>query len=507
MKSFRIFYTLLAAAFFLISCESSPKAKPSPVPPHTDGRIKSGPLVFALRAADRIPDPARRLSLYDRILEIATSAGLTADAVTLLAYISEVLELHNAALWFEEYSTALTRRYINLGMLKEAAVLLGEKLLRITQLENDMRKRLLFEEIIDICLAGGENFLSLLRQTIDAALILDDPVIKTEILAQSAARFFSRGLLKDTQDLLQLTLSQIGSMESPWDQAEIYSRIALVYQGLKNERRAKEYSGRAAAEIDAMQVIVRTQEEAAKVGRTAENLLRVSSADTALRVAMTIEYPWILAETLCRMALYAKDEQLLDRAYETAAAIANNARRLSTLFQLDFLLVEAGRIKDVQNSLPLRDAELTMIPALAVDSYTSRLARLYLSVGDTDPAVKTASKIRDAYSRTSILISAAKLQMEKGRTEEGRALLSESGALAQMAGQSRDRILQDIFSAYLAAGNTQEAAATAAGISEPYSFAAAATDLVRYFLAKNEEPDPDALLTLENVLTRDTGAQ
>jgi hypothetical protein len=401
-------------------------------------------------------------------------------------------------------------------MVREATALLREKLLRITQLENDMRKRLLFEEIIGICLSGGESFLPLLRQTIDAALVLDDPGMKTEILVESAARFFSRGLVKDTQDLLQLTLSQVGSLESPWDQAQIYSRIALVYQDLKNERRAKEYSDRAAAEIDAMQVIIRTQEEAAKVGLTAENLLRLTSAETALRVATTIEYPWILAETLCRMAIYskAKNDQLLDRAYETASSISNNARRLSTLFQLDFLVVEAGRIKDVRDSLPLRDAELAMIPGLAVDSYTSRLARLYLSVGDTGAAVKTAARIRDAYSRTGILIAAARMYMESaaGR-KDGRdaaaalTLLEESHALAQNAGQSRDRILQEISGAYLAAADTRGAVTTAAGIMEPYSFATAAADIVRYFLVKNEQLDPESLRTLEDVLARGAGAK
>ncbi|MDR3200666.1 MAG: hypothetical protein LBT68_04345 [Spirochaetales bacterium] len=507
MKSLHVLCALFLAALFFC-CESTPASKPLPAPPYTTGGIKSESLVLALRAADKVPDPVRQLALFDRILEIATNAKLDKDASALLAYMSEVLEAHSSAQWFEEYSTALARRYLNLGMAREASDLLKQKLPRISRLENNMRKRLLFEEIIGICLSGGENFLPLLRQTIDAALVLDDPGMKTEILIESASRFLGRGLVKDTQDLLQLTLSQVGGLESPWDQAEIYSRIALVYQGLKNERRAKEYSDRAAREIDAMQVIIRTQEEAAKVGLAAENLLRLGSAETALRVAMTIEYPWILAETLCRMAIYpeSKNDRLLDRAYETASAISNNARRLSTLFQLDFLLVDSGRTNEVRGSLPLRDAELTMIPALAVDSYTSRLARLYLSVGDTNAAIKTAARIRDAYSRTGILISAARIQSEKGGENNSLALLEESYALAQNAGQSRDRILQDICGAWLTAGNTRRAVTTAAGISEPYSFATVTADIIRYFLGNNEQPDPESLQTLRNVLTREQRA-
>jgi hypothetical protein len=271
---------------------------------------------------------------------------------------------------------------------------------------------------------------------------------------------------------------------------------------MKNERRAREYANRASAEIDAMQVIIRTQEEAAKVGLTAENLLRLTTADTALRIAMTIEYPWILAETLCRMAVFLKDDRLLDQAYETAASIPNNARRLSTLFQLDFIMVEAKRIEEVQRNLPLRDAELSTIPALAVDSYTSRLARLYLAVGDSASAIKTASRIRDAYSKTGIIIAAARLHLEKGRTRDGSALLDESLSLALSAGQSRDRILQEVSAAYLAAGNMEKAVSTATRISDPYVFAVATTDFIRYFLENPPQNIEEILQILENALER-----
>jgi tetratricopeptide (TPR) repeat protein len=444
----------------------------------------------------------RQLFLYDRILETAIRGGLERDASVLLAYISEVLQIYASEEWFEEYSTALSRRYLNLGMTGEALALLQEKLARISKLQNDLRKRLLFEEIIDIGLAGDESFLPLLRQTIDAILILDDPGMKTEILTESAARFLRRGLLKDSQELLQLCLSQIGSLESPWDQAQIYSRIALVYQQMKNERRATEYANKASAEIDAMQVLMRSQEEAAKVGLTAENLLRLTTAETALRIAMTIEYPWTLAETLCRMAVLSKNDQLLDQAYATAAAISNNARRLSTLFQLDFIMAEAKRIKDVERNLPLREAELSTIPSLAVDSYTSRLARLYLAVGDSASAVKTASRIRDAYSKTGIIIAAARLQFEKGRTQDGLTLIDESFSLAATSGQMRDRILQEICAAYLSAESIEKAAAAAAGMADPYAFAAATADIIRYFLEKTPPATGEILRTLETALEK-----
>ncbi|MDR1627087.1 MAG: hypothetical protein LBT33_11170 [Spirochaetia bacterium] len=502
MKTLCGLFVLFLAALAFTNCESGPKEKSLPPPPHTRGAIESDYLVLALRAADRTPDAVRKFFLYDSILETATEAGLDTDAAVLLAYISEVLEAYEAEEWFEEYSTALTRRYLNLAMNREAIALLQEKLTRIPKLQNDLRKRLLFEEIIDICLGGDEGFLPLLRQTIDAALVLDDPGMKTDILAESAARFFSRGLLKDAQELLQLTLSQVGSLESPWDQAQIYSRIALVYQNMKNERRAREYANRASAEIDAMQVIIRTQEEAAKVGLTAENLLRLTTAETALRIAMTIEYPWILAETLCRMAVFLKDDRLLDQAYGTAAAIPNNARRLSTLFQLDFIMVEAKKITEVRRNLPLRDAELSTIPSLAVDSYTSRLARLYLAAGDSASAIKTAARIRDAYSKTGIIIAAARLHLEEGRAQDGFALLDESFSLAINAGQSRDRILQEISAAYLGAGDMEKAVRAAARISDPYVFAIATTDFIQHFLENPPQNSEGLMQILETALEK-----
>ncbi|MCL1818541.1 MAG: hypothetical protein FWG35_06385, partial [Spirochaetaceae bacterium] len=371
---------------------------------------------------------------------------------------------------------------------------------RIPQLRNDMRKTLLFEEIIDICFAGGESFLPLMRQTLNAVLILDDSGMKTELLVKSAARFLRQGLVKDSQDLLQLALSQIGSMDNPWDKAEIYSRIGLVYQGLRNERRTREYAQRAAAEIDEVQVIVRTQEDAAKVGLVAENIQRLGFPQEALHMVSTIEYPWIAAETLCRMGLSSKNDALLDRAYETASSISNDARRVSTLFQLDFLMAEAQRIRDVEGSLVLREAELSLIPALAVDSYTSRLARLYLAAGNPSAAVETSGRLRDAYSHSAILLSAALLYLEAGKPEAAEELREESRLLAAAAGQSRSRILLDVCEAYLAAADIHRAIASAAEITDTYSFASAAANLARYFFEKKTEPAPEDLITLETVL-------
>jgi hypothetical protein len=150
----------------------------------------------------------------------------------------------------------------------------------------------------------------------------------------------------------------------------------------------------------------------------------------------------------------------------------------------------------------VRDAELSVIPALAVDSYTSRLARLYLAAGDTDSAVKTAARIRDVYSRAGINISAARILKTKGNTARAASLLDESYALAQTAGQSHDRILQDISGACLADGDIHKAVTLAAEISDPYAFAAATADLIRFFLEKKTPPDVELIRNLEDVLNK-----
>ena len=496
----KVLCLLLAATFLLSACRSAPQARPMPASPAASGKIRSYYLSLALRAADRVPDAVRRLSLYDRVLQLAIDAGLTDDAAVILAYVAEALEFSSSEDWYEEYSTALSRRYLNLGKTKEAVDIINQKIQRVPQLTNDMRKRLLFEEIIDICFTGGDSFLVPMRQTINAVLVLEDPGMKTEILVKAAARFLRQGLVKDSQDLLQLTLSQIGSLENPWDQAELFSRIALVYSSLRNERRTREYAQRAAAEIDAIQVIVRSQEDAAKVGLVAENLQRLGSPEAALHVVSTIEYPWIAAETLCRMGILSKNGALIDKAYETASSIPNDARRVSTLLQLDFLMAEAKKTKDVANNLVLREAELSVIPALAVDSFTSRLARLYIAVGNQEAAVKTAGRIRDAYSRSGILLSAARAYLDAGKPKAAAPLLEESRILAAGAGQSQGRILLDVSGVYLEAADIHGAIASAADIIDPYSFAVAAADLTRYFIEKKTDPAPEDLRALEDVL-------
>jgi tetratricopeptide (TPR) repeat protein len=416
--------------------------------------------------------------------------------------MSEVLARHSDEEWSEEYSTALTRRYLNLGDSEKAMQLLTEKLERIRNLENTVRKRLLFEEIIDICISGGEAFLPLLRHTMDAVLVLEDPSIKTQLLAESTRRFFNKGFIRDTQNLLQLTLSQVGSIESPWEQAEIYSRIALIYNDMKNERRAREYAEKAISEITQETAPPQGEEAAVKLGLTAENLLRLGFGQKALQITSLIEYLWIRAETLCRMAIASSNDSLIDRAYETASGVSSAIRRMTTLFQLDFLLAEAGLAGEVRHNLPLRSAEIAALPVLSADSFTSRLARLYLVLGDADNSEKTAGRIRDAYSRAAILVQLARYNEEKKRPQKSEALLEESITLARSAGQARDRILQDVADVYMYKKDTARAVITAAEIEEPYSFALTTAELVRYLLETKTPLDEETFTLMEKNLYR-----
>jgi tetratricopeptide (TPR) repeat protein len=439
-----------------------------------------------------VTDDFLRFSLLDRIIDTAAEADLNREASEILSFADGILRRNSGREWFEEYSIVSAKRRLVLGKPAEAERLLSESLERIQALADNRRKRFLLEEMIGTCLLGGELFQPLLRRTIDAVLVLDDPLVKTELLAESAKRLFGRGLVKDTQDLLQLTLSQVGSLGSPWDKAVIFSRIALVYRSLKTETRVREYAARAVREIESVQVIIRTEQEAAQVGTVAENLARLSLAGDAFRVAETIEYPWIFAETLCRMGIIAGDN-FIDRAYEAAAAIADDARRLSTLFQLDLLLVEAGRAGDVEGSLVLREAELSSVRSLsAAESYVSRLARLYAAAGDTDSALAQARTLRDGYNRAAALIGISRTLLEKRKIPEAYAILDESYSLAETASRSRDRLFQDISGFYLAAGDHPRAAAAAMRITEPYPFAAAVADISRYLLRSGERLDAES---------------
>ena len=481
----------LLAALLAAACASSPKT-PSPPLPHLSGKILVEELVTALRAADRVRDDALRFSLLDRIFRIAVDAGLKREAREILGLADAVLKRNAGREWYEEYGIVAAKRRLDLDEPGEALRRLSESLGRIRTFPEERRKKFLLAEIIDACLLGGEPFQPLLRDVIDTVLVMDSPEAKTELLSESARRLCGLGLIKDTQELLQLTLSQVGSVGSPWDKALVYSRVSLVYRALKNEVRVREYASRAAAEIESVQVVSRTDREAAVVGKAAETLAGLGLFPEALRVADTIEYPWILAETLCRMGLAGRDG-LIDRAFAAAAAIADEGRRLSTLFQLDLLLVEAGRAADIAGNLPLREAELASARSLsAADGLVSRLARLYLETGDTDAALVQARSLRDGYNRASALIGIARVMGEKGRAAEAYAILDECAALAKGQNRSRDRLFQDIAGAYLDAGDFPRAAAAAMEIAEPYPFAVTVAETARSLLRSGKRLDAES---------------
>jgi hypothetical protein len=420
-----------------------------------------------------------------------------------------LLQLNSDREWFDDFVIVLARRYIQFRGFKQAEALLRQSLKRIETFREGHRKRLLFEEIISTCLTGGEIFLPLLRQTVDAVLVLDETDVKTELLIESARRFFDAGFIKDTNDLVQLTLSQVGSLASPWERAEIYSRVALVYRQLKDERRTREYALKSAEEIASNRAAGLSEAEAAKVGAAAKNLYRLAFVSEALETLGAVEYPSLLAETLGVIGILSRKQisgiieyDLVDRAFEVAASIPDDVPRLTALFQLDLLLVENGETQEILSHFLLREAELSVLrPVPELDGLISRLARLYSITGEREDAVRMALTIRDTYNRVSTLIEIAKTVVRDGKIDDGFLLLDESSRLSFELDHSRDRLFHDLCSAYLLGGNLESAVNSAVNITEPYSFAAAVTDIMKYLFEKSLPFDDAIRLRLEKVLT------
>jgi hypothetical protein len=500
---------LLGSALF--GCVSSgTSVKPGAIdPPYKTGKVRTASLILSLKAADRVRDDSSRFFLYDRIIGVCLEAGLEKEGAEVLSYTAKVLQLNSDRDWFDDFIIVLARRYIQFRGFKQAENLLRQTLKRIETFRESRRKLLLFEEIISTCLIGGELFLPLLRQTVDAVLVLDETDIKTELLIESARRFFDVGFIKDTNDLVQLTLSQVGSLGSPWEKAEIYSRVALVYRLLKDERRTREYVLKAVGEIDGKRASGLSVTDAARIGSTAKNLYSLAFVPEALNTLESVEYPFLRAETLGAIGTMSRKQtsgnieyDLVDRAFEVAASITEDVPRLTALFQLDLLLLESGETGETLSHFPLREAELSVLrPVPELDGLTARLARLYSLAGETEDAVRIAMTIRDAYNQVSTLIEIAITAVREGKLDIGFPLLDECFRLSLDAETSRSRLFQDLCSAYLLGGKLEAAVDSAVNITEPYSYAAALTEIMKYHFEKVLPFEDDIRLRLEKVLT------
>ena len=505
----RLFWLPLGLAFLLGSCAGGPKTREAPlVPPHLSGAVTNEPLVYALRALERVKDDGLKLSLLDRTAEVCLQTGLRNEGLAVLSYASQLFQRKNSQYQFEELGIAFAKRYLEFGLPQSADRLLLQGLEHADALGEEVRKRFVFEEIIGTGLAGGEPFLLLLKRAVDSVLVLDDAALKTDLLMESAMRFYEAGRLKDSRDLIQLTLSQVGSLDDPVSKAEIYSRLALLYKKFKEEPRVEEYARKTLNSLKVERRSPLTEQEAGKVAAVAANLFRASYVDEAVKVLESLPQLWIYAEALERLGLEAfsvgeenQFEEYVDRAFESAAAIADNAKRLSTLFLLDSLLVEQGQAVDTWTHFPLREAELFAFANLPEwDDLAFRLARLYLLTGDLEAAERILNQIREPYNKAAALVSAAReLAVRKGKTGEAPVLLQEARALMPRVDRSKDRLFREMASVYLLIEEPRLALEAAAAIVDPYPLAIAVSDIAKYFLAPNRGLDEDSRLRLKRL--------
>ncbi len=492
---------VVAFAILMGACAGGPKTKELPlVPPHRNGTVTFEPIVFALSAAEKVKDDGLKLSLLDRIAELCAKTGLKREGLAILSYATQLFQRRNNRYQYEELGIAFAKRYIELGSPQAAERLLNQGLDHAESLDEEVRKKFVFEEIILTGLSGGEEFVPLLKKTVDSVLVLDDATLKTDLLMESAAKFFDAGRLKDSSDLIQLTLSQIGSLEDPWNKAEIFSRLGVLYRKQKNETRVKEYVRKAMSSLDAGMKSRVSEQDGMKIAAVATNLFRISFADEGLKALDRIPQPWTAAETLEKFGLdsleagdTSKYEYYVDRAFETAAAIPDDAKRLSTLFLLDSVLVEKGHAYDTMAHFPLREAELFALGNLpGWDDLAYRLSRLYLLTGDLDSGLRVVRRIRDPYNRVAALVSSARDAIRDGKVGDGQSLLEESLNLISGVDRSRDRLFREISSVYLELDEPIRALHAASAITDAYPLGAAISDIVKHYLSSGRPMDEEA---------------
>lgn len=461
-------------------------------------------------AAEAIQDVFSRLFVYTTIADGYTRAERFDDAVVVLnralRYIPQTpLDSQRA-----EVLSEIARQFVRADNVDAARVQLTRALSIAQEIDEERRRGLVLQTIVDVCFEGGEAFFDILREAIEAVYIIEDVSVRSGVLIEAARQYQETGIGQSVEALVQQSIPAASSIENPWLKAERYTEIALRYFVAQEREQAEEFASRAVEEIESVTVVSRTFDDTIRLLTVSRNLARIGRFDDAIAVALTIELPHLRARAFVQIAdLYARAG-----ATQAARALLDSAVQAIEVELETFQLAESyaeiaaeyARLNDRTLSLLNADFALELAPEIE-DPYQrsaviERVVDVYLSVEDFDRAREALALVDDPYIQASVMVDTAAALVQGNQADVARVILDLAEDTAGRATYLRDELYRNLALAYLELDDVERSLMMAAEIEDGYAVALALAQIGQSVLTPDTAVAREILADIEREVRR-----
>jgi|GEM_PF-3051317 len=442
-------------------------------------------LYLSLRAADHVEDTFARLAIYTRVAEGYSLAGRWDESLAVLEHLEQSAQVVGSAEARAEIRIDMARRYIANDEIETANELLESALRASGDIESDWNRGVIIEGIIQACFEGGEETFEVLQRAVNRTLVIDDLWTRVSILTNTARRYQRAGLGQSVNAMVQQTIPAAGSLENPWQRALAFTEIALITRETGDQRTAASNTRRAISELEAVEVLALSEDDARLLIRVAANLAELDRHDDGVAALQQIPFHHLHAQGLAEVgSAYARQgsrssafvmlsqavregEQSPD-AYRRAEVYADVATRYLTMGDLQLAALNADFARSAAAEL---DDEYQQA------AIYQTILRVYIEEDAVALVTELAEALEDSYLRSELFIAIGQQLSTADRHPEAVEALERALDAADLGEFLQDTLRRRVATAFTEIGEGKRGLEVVQQIESAHGISRALADI------------------------------
>jgi hypothetical protein len=435
------------AALSLISCTSLTKYD-APDFGYSGLGDASSVLSLAALNAEYIKDIYSRDFLYSRLAEEYLRNGQNQLAREVLRRGTKIALSVASPEIRQQLLVELAKYYIRANDLRTATSLLGQALDLILSIDSEAQRGPSLQALIEVCFTIPESASEVLRTAIDYIYVLEDPVMRVQLLTDLGKKYQEINVRNRTNALVQQAIAAAVTISNPWSKAEAFSRIARRFKDEENEAEFTAYSTQAVTELNSVDIVAMSLGDAQSLLQTLNNLGESGYDREVSSIASRIPYIQIrigallaLVERYLRQKSALQARLVVQRISKDVEGNADQDLIISTLVRLAEVYQNSGSPSDALTYIDATNSYLKTAATANTSPYIARIAILYLSMNRAEDALEMVDQIGDAYIASQTLSKIVGSAVISSKEAEARKLVDRAENLASQATYLRESAL------------------------------------------------------------------
>jgi len=431
-------------------------------------------LSIAALNTEYIKDIYSRDFLYSRLAEEYLRSGQNQFAREVLRRGTKIARNLAAPEIRQQLLIELAKYYIRANDLGTATALLQESLDLILNIDKDAVRGPSLQALIEVCFTIPESAKDILRSAIDYVYVLDDPVLRVQLLTDLGKKYQDINIRNRANGLVQQAIAAAASITNPWSKAEALTRIAGRFKAEDDAAAFADYSSQAIQELNSVDVVAMSLGDAQSLQQTLSNLVNLGYDREVSAIAGRI--PGVQIRVSAMLSLF--DRYLALKSSLQARLIVQRISKdiedngepdfiVSTLVRLAESYAQAGISADATTYLGAALGYLNNSASANASQYLSRIAAVYVQLKRPAEAYKTATTITDAYVASQALL---KIDGGSGSDENlsKKSILDRAKDYAFRASYLKESALGAVALNQMRAGYFEEGLNILADLQDPF---------------------------------------